>query len=205
MKESDDAIRDFWSWLQAHGAELTALVKPEEPFWDVVLRELRGVDERLGFELSEPDGDTREFVLTAQGEKDLFPLVDELVAKAPRMDGWTFVALKPPMGFDFATVYEGVRFRPLEMWFLPLENASLPHVVGLRIGIPDLQPDAKRRATAAVEMILRTGLGERSAATDIGPVLVASLPRNPKSEGYIELADLPAYIKWRKGRKPTVH
>jgi hypothetical protein len=102
------------------------------------------------------------------------------------------------MGFSFTTTYEGMRFEPRAMWFLPLTNNSRPWDLGIRVGIPDLSPSEKRRAGNAVAIILDTALGERVAAMDIQYIEVSPLPESPESEGYMELRELPAYIRWRK-------
>src|SRR6266536_1946461 len=73
---------------------------------------LKRLDQRLWFEVSEPDGSDREFVITAEGHAAAFPLVDAIVAAAPQIPGWRFISLKPPMGFDFVTTYENIQFDP---------------------------------------------------------------------------------------------
>jgi hypothetical protein len=159
---------------------------------------LKRVDRRLWFEVSEPDGGDREFIITAEGHTDAFPLVDTIVARAPRLAGWRFVALKPPMGFDFVTTYEAIRFDPRSMWFLPLQISSRPHDFGIRVGVPNFSDAIERQASNAVEVILDTALGERAAALYIQHVEVSNLPESPQAAGYIELYELPSYIEWRK-------
>jgi hypothetical protein len=205
MKEQADAIHEFWIWFQNHEDKFGALVSADDPFWDIAVQRLQRLDRRLWFELSEPDGANREFIVTAEGCSAVFPLVDEIIAKAPQLPGWVFIALKPAMGFDFTTTYEGVRFEPRKMWFLPLENASNPHRLGLRVGIANLTPAIERQANDAVATIIQTGLGERSAALDIQHLEVSALPSNPKSAGYIELNELRSYIEWRRSKHPTIH
>src|SRR5208283_3759577 len=123
-------------WFQAHRAGLDVLTDAAAPFWDVALGQLKQLDKHLWFELSKPSGDDREFIVTAEGHADIFQLVDALVAHAPRSPGWQFIALKPPMGFDFTTTYEGVLFDPRAMWFLPLNSSSNEGDLGLRVGVP---------------------------------------------------------------------
>lgn len=200
MADSNQPIREFWDWFLAHQSELALLKSTDQPLWDRALDQLKLIDSHLWFELSAADGSVREFVITAEGNIDVFPVVEAIVNQAPSQDGWLFVALKRPMGFDFTTEYEGTLFEPRKMWFLPLESASRPRELGLRIGIPGLESIESGMAENAVLVILETGLGERSAAIDIQHVEVSELPAEPESSGFIELPELVDYIAWRKRR-----
>lgn len=199
-------IATFWKWFTQNHASLSALSSPDEPSWDLALVQLKHVHPALCFELSDPisngpSAGTREFVITAQGDANLFPLVDALIAAAPSLPSWTFVSLKPPTGFDFTTTYEGVPFDSKTMWFLPLNLTDRPTELGLKIGIPGLTKSMEAVAGNAIMIILETGLGERSAAADVHYVEYGELPDEPEKAGYIELPELPAYIAWRKRRR----
>jgi hypothetical protein len=196
-------IRDFWQWFADHLSEFNSLSNPDEPFWDIALDQLKKVDKRLWMELSAAGDMVREFIVTAEGHVESFPVVEMLVSLAPDIEGWAFVALKPPMGFAFSTRYEGTLFEPSRMWFLPLESASHPQDFGMRVGIEGLGSIEERVAHNAVLVILDTSLGERSAALDIQHVQVSELPQNPESLGYIELPELPDYLAWRKRKQSS--
>ncbi len=169
-----------------------------DPFWDSALSQLRAVNRGLSFEMSEPQHRCRDFVITAWGDSRLFPLVDSMVAAAPVMRRWTFIPLKPAMGFDFTHHYEHILYDPKTMWFLPLEAAERPQDLGLRIGVPSLREIDQEAAEHAVTVILETGLGERERAADVQHVEVVRKPNDPAKEGYLELPELPSYIAWRK-------
>jgi len=198
--EKKESIEKFWDWWQRHRTEFDALVTPESPFWDRALRQLQRLDGRLWFELSEPGNEDREFVITAEGHQDAFPLVGEIVEFSPKISGWRFIPLKPPMGFDFTTRYEGILFKPREMGFIPLKGRRGSNAVSLRIAIPNLGVASERQAYNAVAVILDTGLGERSAALDIQYFEIATPSERQLPEGYRELRKLPAYLKRRKKR-----
>lgn len=195
---------EFWSWFHAHHAEVAALAGGDDPRWDAVLARLQSVDPALRFEFSDPQDGVRDLVLTVEGNASKFALVDAMAAAAPSVPGWRIVALKPPMGFDFVTTYEGDRFDPRSMWFLPMTSASRPTALGLRVGLPGLAATTQRRAENAVWIILDTALGERAAATSFAMVEVVTLPAEPEKQGYIELPELPAYLAWHARKLNTV-
>lgn len=200
MHQHTPTIATFWKWFMKHDATLRALPHSGDPFWDTALAQLKLVHGGLWFEMSDPVDKRREFVITAQGDTRLFPLVDAMVAAAPSIRAWTFVPLKPAMGFDFTHHYEDVLYDPKSMWFLPLEHADRPADLVLRIGIPSLRDIDQEAAEFAVTIILETGLGERERAADVQHTEVVRRPNDPAKDGYIELPELPAYIAWRKRR-----
>jgi hypothetical protein len=199
MAGEEHRIEDFWAWFLAHKLEFSRLTL-DDAFWDLALEQIKKVDEHLWFELSRESHPAREFVVTAQGHVSSFPIAEKLVGLAPNIEGWAFIALKPPQDFRFTTTYEGTRFDPRQMWFLPLESKSHPGDFGIRIAVPGLDRVDKRTAHSAVLVILDTGLGERSAALDIQHTEVAEMPTDPESHGYIELPELADYIARRKRR-----
>jgi hypothetical protein len=198
MSKPQENIEVFWQWFEDHQADFEALTDTSDPFWDGAVKQLKRIDRRLWFEMSRPDGGDREFIITAEGHVEVFPLVETIVARAPRLPGWRFIPLKPPMGFDFVTTYEGIRFDPHAMWFLHLESSSRLDDFGIRVGVPNFTRAIERQASNAVAVILDAALGERSAALDIQHVEVSTLPENPQAAGYVELHELPRYLEWRK-------
>lgn len=193
-------IAAFWAWFNDHREVISRLESPEDPLWDEALGVLKKVDEGLWFEMSEPDGGVRDLVITAEGNEELFPLAEAVVRAAPKIAGWTFTALKPAMGFEFTTEYEGIELDPASMWFIPLESEEDPDSVGVEIAIPGYDAESHRIYANAVLVILETGLGERAVA-ELAVVDVAEPPEDPEAAGYIELPELADFLEWRKKKR----
>ena len=200
MAGETDRIKEFWAWFATHDLEFLRLGTADDPFWNLALEQLKKVDENFWFELSHHRHPAREFIVTAEGHVESFPMAEELVRLAPKIEGWTFIALKPAQGFQFTTNYEGTLFDPHQMWFLPLQNESRPGDLGIQIAVPRLDGMDKIVAHNAVLVILDTALGERSAALDLQYTEVTDVPADPPAEGYMELPELADYIAWRKKR-----
>lgn len=204
MTIDPDKVHAFWAWFTQHKTDFDALTETDEPFWDVALEQLTALDPGLCFALSDPDGGPRDFVITASCDTDLFPVVDQIVAAAPKTPGWQIIPLKPAMGFDFVSDYEDLTLDPRTMWFFPLRNSARPRSLGLRIAIPEFTKKRADQLFDAALQILEEGLGERAAAGNIEHLEVCALPENLKAEGYAKLPELPAYIQWNKAnRTPT--
>ena len=189
-------INDFWLWFSGF-ADCLPKNDPPEAALDDLLERLHLIDNRIYFELS-INTPTKELILTAQGDVDAFPVVDAIVAAAPERDDWSFIALKPPMGFDFTFRNNGVVLNAADVWFLPLKSQSDPNALGLRLGVPDADAIFGAQTVDAAYTILDTGIGERSTATDIQHVAVRNLPDNPEANGYLKLPELTDYIAFHK-------
>src|SRR5260370_7110729 len=164
MAGEKDRIEEFWEWFATHNLEFSRLgTRADEPFWDLALEQLKKIDEHFWFELSRERHPAREFIVTTEGHVDSFPIAEELVRLIPNIEGWTFIALKPAQGFRCTTSYEGTRFDPRQMWFLPLENESRPDDLGVQIAIPGLNGIDNTLPPNPVFVISDPGLHQRPA------------------------------------------
>ena len=86
-----------WSWLQARLSEVQAM--DAEAATEVLDERVAAIDERLEAEVSDISG-TRQVIITANGDPEVFELVHRVVAAAPSIPGWSFVTLRPAQGSD---------------------------------------------------------------------------------------------------------
>jgi hypothetical protein len=110
----------------------------------------------------------REFVISADGIRSAFPIVEELYATAPRLPRWTFIKFRPrrpPFDID----YKNVSVKA---------SAVVAHVklVGERadidLFIPGYTNDPKRTYTAIAYLLLDQALGEYDVETRVGQIVV---------------------------------
>jgi hypothetical protein len=193
-------INAFWTWLVSRQSDLNAMDSPEEPFWDEMLERLKTLNDGLWFEVSAPGEGDREIVITAQGDWELFPLVEAMVSVAPELPGWSAVALKPAMGFGFTIGYRGLELDPQGIWFEPLVDPDAPEVLGLRVAVQGFNDDQEEDFANGLLLVLDTALGERAAATDVDLVDVCEVPADPDDEGFLPFTELGSYLAWRKSR-----
>jgi hypothetical protein len=186
----DDAVDAFARWFDERSDELLAL--PTRDAVDVIHARLQDVADGLGVEVGDEQAG-RELVISAGRDRELFPLVDRLCDRL-RRPSWLVHALKPPRGWDFTTTVGDVDIPAAELFFDPLESASRPGELGLRLFAPEPLVDAVRDAAW---WMLETGLGEREAA---GLAHVEAAPLTA-SEDPIPLRRLGEYLIWRRTRR----
>ncbi len=187
---------DFWVWFTNNQKTIESYEYGDEKLLDDILLELHKYNENLYFEFSTHD-EINEFIVSAAGDNELFDSVFKLVASAPSLDNWEFIALKPAMGFEFVTTYEGVDYDPETIWFLPLVSNSNPKKLGLRVGIAGYNSEIHKNSENAIWILLDAGLGELKTAQEIHHVETVELPDNHEEKGYIEMKEIDAYLNWR--------
>lgn len=122
-------IEKFWNWF----------IENEQRFWnyneDNSHDYLTEIQERLEFLRTEEDnGVALEFAevsdtvkrleISADGIKELFEPILQLVEAAPQPDNWQFVAFRQPANLPFCLKYKEMEFETSKMFFLPYEDEN---------------------------------------------------------------------------------
>ncbi len=195
-----ERIDEFWKWFTEFRGALTVAATPSESMLESILERLQRVDRHLYFELC-VNQTPNEFVVTTDGRTEFTSTAELVVARAPNISGWRVIATKPAMPSNFTIQNStGDSLSVDRMWFLPLERKASPTLLGLRVGVEEMGANQISRVRVDVLRILDSLLGEVRAAEVIQHVEVVSLPVDPAKAGYIELAELPRYIDWKRKR-----
>ena len=196
----------FWNWFSENNKAYLFLNEIEndvkEELLQTFMKNLHAYCDKLYFEIGGFPGGDQELIITAEGNRDYFEQVETLIAEAPEIRGWTFIAFIQPREIDFKMDYEGVVLKAEEMWFLPLHNPKNSNGIGIRVCTMnyELIKDHKWLKSALYKS-LDTILGEKSFALDIDYIDIAQLPDDPEQMGMIPLSQLPEYVEWKKSKR----
>lgn len=199
MDHIPSAIAGFWLLFRQRAADLASADSAESPVYDVLLEELHRIDPRLFLEFSaEPAA--CELIVTAEGDRSLFPLARTVVAAAPPVEGWTIRALKPKLGFPESVRWENLSLRTADILFDPLEREDSDDL-GLRILVPGMLEKDADDAHNAVLRAMDHGLGEEKLAESVHYTEVRPLSPDDATDDFIPLVELDAFIQWRESRR----
>ncbi|MFI5159440.1 MAG: hypothetical protein ACHQF4_11280 [Sphingobacteriales bacterium] len=196
-------ISDFWNWFKENNHSYLFIDEVDEgikeDLLEKLLDQLHLYCDHLYFELGGTPGEEQELIITAEGDIDYFVKVESLVSEAPIIKNWTFIAFIPRREADNTLNFEDVELKPAEMWFMPLNSAAKPNDIGIRVCSPnyELIKDSKW-LRPAIYKCLDILLGEKTFALDIDFIDTGEVPDQPEEQGMIQLADLPAFVIWKK-------
>lgn len=86
----------FWSWFARNTDRLFQFEADQEAIFDDLGAALEKVHPGLTFEFGPVREGKREFIVSADGIRELFPAVRALVAAAPVLSRWAIIPFRPP-------------------------------------------------------------------------------------------------------------
>jgi hypothetical protein len=198
-----DKIKKIWNWFEEnnHAFLFTNEVDDDvkEQLLEDFLTELHKYNDKLYFQIGGSPGEGQELFITAEGDPEQFASVEELINNAPEIKNWIFIAFMQSSEDDNIINYQGVEIKRSDLWFMPLQSQSNPNNIGIRICVPNYEAlKTNEWIDNAIYKMLDTVLGERSFALDIDFLDIAELPEEPEEKGLINLAELRAFITWKK-------
>jgi hypothetical protein len=106
-------IRSFWKWFEAHAANRRTDAA-------TVRKRLHKLCDRLEVEFREtPHSSPRQMIITANHARDAFPIVEELVRAAPKIEGLSITQFRPPQKIANTYLFEGVEHPIDQVFFIP--------------------------------------------------------------------------------------
>jgi hypothetical protein len=85
----------FWKWFTEQESQLFAFETNQERNISELLQELHRINESLTFEIGSETEGIREFIISADGHRDVFPFVIRLADAAPPLPRWRIVKFRP--------------------------------------------------------------------------------------------------------------
>ena len=86
---------EFWDWFQKNEDRLFHFTKDQDTIFSALSSAMHKVHSDLTFEFGPEIDGKREFVISADGQRNVFPTVESLFTLAPSLPRWTFTKFRP--------------------------------------------------------------------------------------------------------------
>ncbi len=186
-----DPQKRFWKWFGDNANSIASVKNGTEPILQKVARELRKVHPGLDFEIGLSDDNEFEFIVSANGIKKVFPIVEQLVESAPVIPNWKIIAFRQPKGFLPEIRYGNFLLKAEDVWFSYKQRMGK---VDLTLYTKGLSQSNAEQTIGASFILLDSQLGEYLVATGIGLIEHKPLPDNPAARGFQPLSELSEVV-----------
>ena len=200
----DKVVHDkdtFWAWFQTQAAAFHHAVITQEKidtdFFDPLSASLDRMHEGIYFLAGEAEAGVAELILTADGVYRNFAFIEDLVAAAPKLPAWRFVALKPACAIDgFGINMSGLVYSDDTLHFYVREDAKCPQVVDV-VMVHNDATATEEQLTSGVYVYLDNLLGEWVAVTQIDQMQIINQQQLPANQALQPMAELAPYLHGR--------
>lgn len=194
---------EFWEWFKQHEQAFFKAVQDrdniEKDFFDPLSAKLAEIKEGYFFLTGMPDTQTAELIFTPDGATKNIVFAEELVASAPAINHWKFVALKPSVDIEHISIsMAGYDFNKDNMHFYFSNNPARPDNIDITIVHDDFTEEQKAPITNGCYIFLDNFLGELNFVNMIDVLRVTGRNSMEAGKELVPLAKLKDYLIWRE-------
>ena len=169
-------VRRFWDWFRARADKVR--VDPERHAEEIG-EMLDRLHPELGWEMGSPDGKTWDFIVRCEGG-DLRIVSHEVIATAPSLPGWRFLAWRPAhASADWEIRVENGRKFHLAKVTAELEPDPKYPVVNLVLSSPEFSRKVRDDEKHAGYLMLDAVLGEKVVEDVLEGIEFRAAPARP--------------------------
>ncbi|MBP7966752.1 hypothetical protein KAZ66_00620 [Candidatus Woesebacteria bacterium] len=192
--------QSFWDWFSAKSDKLFFFELYQEKLLPETLHQIQQIHPDLVFEISPELDGKRDFIISANGLKEAFPAVIDLVRSAPQFDSWNIIPFRQrKKDLDMEVEIEDVILSPDEILF---DYDYDDNKVNLDVYVEDVDSEDSR-VYHIVFILLDNIIGEYDVEMKIGRIDIYTLDETKSVSHLHPLSDLPRIVD-NLGKK-TVH
>lgn len=173
---SSETLAGFWRWFEDNEDDLFHLEQNTKEIFDKLSEAMHKVDENLTYEFSHVlENGSREFVISAAGNKSSFVSVDALYGTSPCLPRWTFLRFRQrrDLSNDFRFQYASHLITISEVHYAIYKDRK-PGKVGLMLFLDGYSMKDRDTWDQIGYLLLDAALGEYDVETHVGEILFFS-------------------------------
>src|SRR5215218_780118 len=128
LSKKAGAIEKFWTWFKYNEKRLRKFEENPDRYLTEVLAQAKKIQAGLAIEFEPPKNGIINMTVPAVGDKNIFSIVQNTVAKTPTIEGWKFIAFRQRMNLEqvkgMKLKAEDHELDPEKMKFFPMVNGD---------------------------------------------------------------------------------
>jgi hypothetical protein len=184
-------INTFWKWFLEHEDLFFFYERYQDKLLPVALDHLQEIQPDLVFEVAPEVEGRRELIISANGMKEGFSSVIEVVKAAPEMERWIVVPFRQrKTNLDIQIQIDDLVLSPEDIFFsYEFQNDKM----NIRLYIAGINPEDEDLYQATL-LILDNVIGEYDVEMKLGDIDILPLHDVKDPEKLLLLKDLPSII-----------
>lgn len=204
IEEDNSKYQNFWNWFLQMEKTFSDIIRTENDiqknFISVLSEKLEGFGDKYFFLIGINEQNDIELIFSAEGIVKNVVFVEELVAAAPLIDGWKFIALKPciDIGDINIRMYDDeaeIIIDQSKLFFYPNLHPELPDEIDINIIHTDMDENNRNIIGNGIFIYLDNLLGELEFMNNIDHLQLIS--KDEVKDELIPISKLKDYLKWR--------
>jgi hypothetical protein len=204
LSKKNDPIENFWTWFKQNEKRLRKFEENPDKYLDEILTKAKEIQKGLAIELEPPNNGIINMTISADGDRELFEIVQKIIDKASKIEGWKFNAFRQRMTTE---QIKGMKVKvgreeldPQKMKFLPMiEGDSLDIIIYVKGVKEENYIDIAYQGLLLLDNIL----GEYACVTKVRSYDFHDMPtKKAELEGMLPLLDIASYVdNFHKSKK----
>ena len=196
LSKESEPIEKFWTWFKDNEKRLRKFKEDPDKYLTEVLTQVKKVQSGLAIEFEPPKNGIINMTVSADGDRNLFDVVKNIVANAPVIDGWRFIAFRQRINMDqvkeMKLKAEDHELDPGKMKFFPMVNGDTLDVIIYAKGVTD---ENYNQVAYGGLLLVDNILGEYDCVTKVRSYDFHNMPtKKEELEGLLPLLDLAAFV-----------
>lgn len=202
--KKQDPIEAFWTWFQENEKDFRDFQRNPDRVLKAIISKGSKIESGLAFELEPPRNNSINLTISADGVKDIFPVVEEIVARSPKLEGWNFIAFRQRMSqaqIKGMILKSGpLELNPNKMKFAEIIDGDMLDLIIYAEGVTE---ENYNQVSYGGLLLMDNLLGEYDCVTKIRSYDFQKMPSNRQElAGLKPLLEVAFFVdKFYKGRK----
>ena len=168
MDTLSHSIDTFWTWFKKNEKSLRNFENNHEQILDAIFTEGKKIQDGIVFELQPPQNGIIMMTVSADGIRKSFPVVENIVAQAPKIEGWHFIAFRQRIPIEevkhMVLEIGGYQLDPTKMKFSPIVSQDIVDMIIYADGITE---DNYKQVAYGTFLLMDHLLGEYDCVTKV--------------------------------------